>query len=492
MELEQTDTHALLADDRCGEGSEDTEHLIPRAYAGGGEHRDRIFALVFFGNLGVISFIAVFFGLPNASHIHFTKHRDDSGPAMSHGVRIFLVFIATSLIGAITSAAWLQVLQRYAKEVITYTLNLSIGMLLLLSGMAFFNSSTSGRAIAFINLFLAMMVIAYYARIRPAIAFAASNLAMASRLLFEFPRLVQAAYVALAAQAVWILIWSLAVIGVLAKAVDNLHDSGTFGNFCFFFMLLSLYWFVHVARNVVHCVTAGVVGEWWFGAHDENTVVRAQTRALTSSLGSICLGSLVVAVLNALETLLMSTPRRKGSRSANACLECIIRLVQRNAQYFNKFAFCQVAIYGKDFQTAGYDSLVLFRARGWTALMSDNLVSSVLSIGCLVVGVTSGVIGSAWAHVALQCSAKEAVAYPHECETFNVILLTFVACSSIGYAMCGLVSSILDSNVATIFVCFAEDPAALARSNPQEHTRLVDAWSRLKPELLMVYPTQQV
>lgn len=41
-------------------------------------------------------------------------------------------------------------------------------------------------------------------------------------------------------------------------------------------------------------------------------------------------------------------------------------------------------------------------------------------------------------------------------ETFNVVLLTFVACASIGYSMCAIVSSILDSIVATIFVCFAE------------------------------------
>lgn len=37
-----------------------------------------------------------------------------------------------------------------------------------------------------------------------------------------------------------------------------------------------------------------------------------------------------------------------------------------------------------------------------------------------------------------------------------MVVLTFVACASIGYAMCAIVSSVLDSIVATIFVCFAE------------------------------------
>lgn len=153
--------------------------------------------------------------------------------------------------------------------------------------------------------------------------------------------------------------------------------------------MCSFHWFVQVAKNVVHCVAAGSVGEWWFGSHDMNTIHRSQARALTTSLGSICFGSLVVAVLNALETVLLSTQRRKsggGRGSANACLECVVELVKRNLMYFNKYAFCQVALYGKDFRTAGSDTMRLFRDRGWSFLLNDSLISSVLAVGCLVVG----------------------------------------------------------------------------------------------------------
>ena len=148
----------------------------------------------------------------------------------------------------------------------------------------------------------------------------------------------------------------------------------------------SFYWFMQVAKNMVHCIAAGAVGEWWHGCHDVNTVQRAQTRALTTSLGSICVGSLVVAALSALHTLLLSSPRRKARGSANACLEFLVKLVIRNMQYFNKYAFCQVALHGKDFWAAGTDTMHLFRDRGWTAVLNDSLISSVLAIGCLAVG----------------------------------------------------------------------------------------------------------
>ncbi|KAL4147278.1 hypothetical protein PRNP1_011034 [Phytophthora ramorum] len=430
MELDRADEEVLL---------EKVPQQLPTGRRD--ERKDHFFAVAFAANLAVVSFIALFFGLPNVSSIYFTVHHEDDS---SHGLKIVLIFLATTCIGGGVSALWLQVLQNHAERVISWTLKASIVAFVVASLAAFYDSGMAGKAIGFINLFFALTIVTYYASVRRSIAFAASNLTAASRILRVFPGVITSAYMALLAQGVWVMIWGAAVVGVLAKAVGHLHDSSSFGNVCFFFMLLSFYWFVQVAKNVVHCVTAGAVGEWWFGAHDVNTIQRAQTRALTTSLGSICVGSLVVAALNALHTLLLSTPRRKAKGSANACLEFLVKLVMRNMQYFNKYAFCQVALYGKDFRLAGTDTMQLFRDRGWTALLNDSLISSVLAVGCLVVGTVSGVVGSAWLYLALRCTPDELAKHPGECQTFNVCILTFVACGSIGYAMCTIMSSILE------------------------------------------------
>ncbi|CAH0487325.1 unnamed protein product [Peronospora farinosa] len=477
MELDRADEEMLL------------EKVPQQLHAGRrDERKDSFFAFAFAVNCGAVSFIALFFGLPNISSIYFTVHHEDDS---SHGLKIFLIFLATSCVGGGVSALWLQVLQNHAERVISWTLRVSIVAFIMASLASFYDSGMAGKAIGFFNLFFALMIITYYTSVRRSIAFAASNLTAASRILRMFPGVITSAYMALLAQGLWVVIWGTAVVGVFAKAVGNLHDSSSFGNTCFFFMLLSFYWFMQVAKNVVHCITAGAVGEWWFGAHDVNTIQRAQTRALTTSLGSICVGSLVVAALNALHTLLLSTPRRKAKGSANACLEFLVKLVMRNMQYFNKYAFCQIALYGKDFRLAGSDTMQLFRDRGWTALLNDSLISSVLAVGCLVAGAVSGVIGSAWLYLTLRCTPDELAENPNQCQTFNVVVLTFVACASIGYAMCTILSTILDSVVATIFVCFAEDPAALQRSHPDEHARLVESWSRLQPGLLS-FPTHMV
>ncbi|GLE04996.1 hypothetical protein PINS_up013980 [Pythium insidiosum] len=395
-----------------------------------------------------------------------------------------IALLMTACVGGAVSVAWLHILQRHAAEVINVTLQGSIVALAVASVIGFIDSGAGGRAVGFINLFLAASIWFYYSSIRGSIAFAASNLSASSRILCEFPNLVTTAYMALAVQVLWTVVWSVAAVGLVARSATVHYDTTSTSNVLFFFILLSHFWFVEVAKNAVHCIAAGAVGEWWFGLHDATTVQRSKIRALTLSLGSICLGSLVIATLSALKVLLLSTPRRKGRRSPNACLECIIRFVTRNVQFFNKFAFCQVAIYGKDFQTAGYDTMRVFRDRGWSAVLNDSLVSTVLSVGSLVVGAISGAIGSAWVYMTMKCTVEEFQKHPEQCETFNVVVLTFLSCSAVGYAMCALVSSVLESIVATIYVCFAEDPAALQQTHPEEHARLVDSWRRLKPELL--------
>jgi hypothetical protein len=45
--------------------------------------------------------------------------------------------------------------------------------------------------------------------------------------------------------------------------------------------------------------------------------------------------------------------------------------------------------------------------------------------------------------------------------------------------------SVIDSSVATIFVCFAEDPAAFQQSHPDLYQPLVNEWHALYPEIMI-------
>ena len=144
-------------------------------------------------------------------------------------------------------------------------------------------------------------------------------------------------------------------------------------------------------KNIVHCTTAGAVGSWWFVATPQDPVWGAFRRACTTSFGSICLGSLIVAVLSAIRAMINAARRnRRGRGSVStvhhaffstaaattqsyahgsfvrvqillSCAGCFVGCVERLMEYFNHWAFIEVALYGKDFKTAGKDAMRIFK-----------------------------------------------------------------------------------------------------------------------------------
>ena len=75
-----------------------------------------------------------------------------------------------------------------------------------------------------------------------------------------------------------------------------------------FALLLSYYWTCQVMKNVIHVTVAGTVGTWWFVPSEgssccSHAVRDSFLRSVTTSFGSICLGSLIVAFVEALQAV---------------------------------------------------------------------------------------------------------------------------------------------------------------------------------------------
>lgn len=49
----------------------------------------------------------------------------------------------------------------------------------------------------------------------------------------------------------------------------------------------------------------------------------------------------------------------------------------------------------------------------------------------------------------------------------------------VGYAMATVTMSVIDAGVATVFVCFAEDPTALEATHPDHFAELLRAWEMM-------------
>jgi hypothetical protein len=240
----------------------------------------------------------------------------------------------------------------------------------------------------------------------------------------------------------------------------------------------SVIMFFHTQQqNVLHVTIAGIVGTWWFAPQEASSmwspaIQDSFRRATSTSFGSICMGSLLVAIIQALKSL-ASSARRHGNNTLLVCIvECVLYYIAKFADYFNKWAFIYVGLYGYDYVTAGRKVITLFQERGWTTIISDNLVARVLVLVCMAIGAVTGLVGmllhsvTGWATASLGEDANVAV---------------FFICFLIGISLSTITLGVVYSATNTVIVLFAEAPLEFETNHPRLCQNMMQAWRQVYP-----------
>ena len=103
---------------------------------------------------------------------------------------------------------------------------------------------------------------------------------------------------------------------------------------------------------------------WWFTPQRKAIVVGALFRAFTTSFGTICFGSLIVSIVQALRSLskvfvivLTGTVVSARVSITLSCTLCVsnflLRVLEAMVSFVNKYAFVYSAAYGTNFATSG-------------------------------------------------------------------------------------------------------------------------------------------
>ncbi|KAI8594673.1 choline transporter-like protein [Dissophora ornata] len=233
------------------------------------------------------------------------------------------------------------------------------------------------------------------------------------------------------------------------------------------YLMFVMFWNTEVLKNIVHVTVSGVFGVFYYfdgpnSSAPPSPTLSSAKRALTTSFGSICFGSLLIAILQTIRYIL-SALRSDSDDGLMAFLagvaECLLSLLEGLFEVFNKFAFTQVAIYGKPFITAARDTWALIKNRGLEALVNDNLVGNVLVMGSASVALLSSLYG----YLFLKLVQPEFYQKNESLAVFGVIALEFM----LGVAMMSIPNNVLDSGVTATFVALAEDPQTLYRTKPE-------------------------
>ncbi len=136
----------------------------------------------------------------------------------------------------------------------------------------------------------------------------------------------------------WTLLWAVAISGasnqiIPTKEVEAVATQSA-ANYGYLSLFLLSYFYTHqVIQYTTHMTVTGTVGAWWFSPTDGSSCCSAgmldsMVRALTTSFGSICFGSLLVALVQALKALVDGA--RKGHSQILVCIaDCIIGCIER-------------------------------------------------------------------------------------------------------------------------------------------------------------------
>jgi hypothetical protein len=293
----------------------------------------------------------------------------------------------------------------------------------------------------------------FWVSVRARIPFAAEVLRTVTTVAKMYPGTQFAAYLSLLVIIVWQGFWSYT-----AMKSQFVFDKNTYSGLIVFF-LFSFYWVAQVIKNTVHVTISGLFATWYFMSGTvgvpPNPTASSFKRAITTSFGSICLGSMIVAAIQTLRALVRSLRGRNNILAAIA--DCILGCIDGLVQYFNHYAFIQVAIYGKTFCAAAKSTWSLIQDAGIEAIINDNLVGGVLTSGCFIGAIATGIVGAVVGGIFVGGESGWILGV-----SLGVI---------IGFVMLILAMQVIDSGVSTIFVCFAEDREALRRNQPELYER---------------------
>lgn len=303
------------------------------------------------------------------------------------------------------------------------------------------------------------------------IGFAAANLRTALTAIRTNLGLALMAYVWEAVAFAWTILW----MDSAGAAMDGM------GWGMIFLYLISFFWTQQVINNLQHTIVASVIGTWWYNPADANSfwddgLNRAICHSTTLSFGSICFGSLLASIVQALKWLHRLSKDNDKCSCVSAMIDCCLSCLQEMIEYFNKWAYTFVGIHGDSYIQGGREAVSLFKKRGWVALIADGLAEAVMIFIKLAIAAICGIAG--WYLVSYDDDIFEGIGISRDKDD----MVGFGAGLLIGYLLAGIMMELVSSAINAVIVCFAEAPAEFEKNYPELCAEMLEAWKDAYPD----------
>ncbi|GAA5991163.1 hypothetical protein JCM10908_006567 [Rhodotorula pacifica] len=431
---------------------------------------DLIFALIFLAQLGAFIAIAVI-SLRALPASESTGGIGSIGNATTINASMGWMLAIIAGAGFVFSALLLLIVRTFTKIIFEICLLLSLVTTI---GYAIYMYTQKYWSGAIIWTIFAVFAILAYPGMRRRIPLSRQLLIYVIRVAKVHPSVYVVALFGAFLTAAYSAFWGIAVAGIYQKWEPGSAGSGTSGGTPSYgavtglmvFAVFNLYYTTQFITNLFLTTEAGIFGAFYYGGADAKKVAwGAFKRASTYSFGSIAFGSLIVALLDLLRAVLQviqSYESQEGNiiGMAVACVaQCCIGCIAWAVEYFNRYAYIEIALYGKAYIPAAKDTWRLFKDRGITALINDCLVNNIWSFGSLAVGALCSLIAFGYLKGTDPAFIQDSSGLVAVLVGYSFAIGYFIS-YSLGYGA-------LSSGVSTTFVALAEDPEVLAERDPE-------------------------
>lgn len=235
------------------------------------------------------------------------------------------------------------------------------------------------------------------------------------------------------------------------------------------FIIFNFFW-VHVFIDGVHQVTiAGAVSNWFFSEEKTRSLnicpgFHAMLDTLKYNLGSIALGSMLIAILKTIQVVIWIVERQTKGTAPTAelegakkcifqCLKCCTACVEWIMKRVNQNAFIGIAVYGYPFCRAATRCMGLKVMNAGRTMTTALICKGTLVLGKLItVFLTLGLYR-------LMITSRSAALAPMGSENLPMTasICIYLIVAAVAFLITSVFLSVYELALDTIFICFCED-----------------------------------
>ncbi|ORX45854.1 DUF580-domain-containing protein [Hesseltinella vesiculosa] len=365
------------------------------------------------------------------------------------------------------SLLYLALVNAFPRQMIYATF---IGSIIVYFGVTIYYFVQHYYSAAIVFLIFAVLYLLCFFWWRHRIPFATVMLESTISVMKKHPSTIIIGVIALVIQTAFSIWFMITVVGTYQRFYSSTPNNASL-NLAMVFLVFSFYWTSQVISYVAYVTLAGIYASVYFDT-TAHPACPSFKRAMTTSFGSICFGSLLIALIEFIRYFISLA---RGSSDNALCsiflciVDCIVGCFQGFFEWFNNYAFSGVAIYGKNYIESAKRTWTLIKDRGIQAMINDNLINNVLFMGALLVAVLSSLLGYLYL----------LVSKPAFNQTGNMTPVVVMMCFIVGLSTFSTVATVISCGVSTTYVCLAEDPQALQRTQPTLFEKIRETWPRI-------------